>query len=77
MFETFKKGIVKVKDHIFTFFKEGAVLYGNNACERVVRKIKIKQIISGCFRTDEGVDIFAKMHSIAETGSSRRRTPTL
>ncbi|WP_412178594.1 hypothetical protein [Segatella copri] len=29
--------------------------------------IKIKQKVSGCFRTDEGADDFAKLHSIAET----------
>lgn len=28
---------------------------------------KIKQKVSGCFRTDEGADDFAKLHSIAET----------
>ena len=31
------------------------------------RNIKIKQKISGCFRTDKGADDFAKIHSIAET----------
>lgn len=38
-----------------------------HAIERGVRKIKIKQKVSGCFRTDEGADDFAKLHSIAET----------
>ena len=28
---------------------------------------KIKQKVSGCFRTDSGADDFAKLHSIAET----------
>ena len=32
-----------------------------------MRKTKIKQNVSGCFRTDEGADDFAKLHSIAET----------
>ena len=43
------------------------VPYDNNASERGVRKIKIKQKVSGCFRTDGGADDFAKLHSIAET----------
>jgi len=30
-------------------------------------KIKIKQKVSGFFRTDGGADDFAKLHSIAET----------
>jgi len=47
----------------FYFF----VINKKNASERGVRKIKIKQKVSGCFRTDGGADDFAKLHSIAET----------
>jgi len=32
-----------------------------------VRKIKIKQKVSGCFCTDSGADDFAKLRFIAET----------
>lgn len=73
-FETFRKGIVKVKDHLFTFLKEEAVPYDNNASEQGVRKIKIKQKVSGCFRTVEGADIFAMMHSIAETAKKNNNS---
>ena len=66
-FDTFKKGILKVKDYLFTFLTDPHVPYDNNASERGVRKIKIKQKVSGCFRTDGGADDFAKLHSIAET----------
>ena len=66
-FESFKKGILKVKDYLFTFLTDPHVPYENNASERGVRKIKIKQKVSGCFRTDGGADDFAKLHSIAET----------
>ena len=66
-FETFKKGIYKVKDYLFTFLSDFSVPYDNNASERGIRKIKVKQKVSGCFRTDDGADIFAKIHSIAET----------
>lgn len=66
-FETFKKGIYKVKHYLFTFLSDFAVPYDNNASERGVRKIRVKQKVSGCFRTDDGADIFAKIHSIAET----------
>ena len=66
-FESFKKGILKVKDFLFTFLSNPLVPYDNNASERGVRKIKIKQKVSGCFRTDGGADDFAKLHSIAET----------
>ena len=66
-FESFKKGILKVEDYLFTFLSDPHVPYDNNASERGVRKIKIKQKVSGCFRTDSGADDFAKLHSIAET----------
>ena len=66
-FESFKKGILKVKDYLFTFLTDPHVPYENNASERGMRKIKIKQKVSGCFRTDGGADDFAKLHSIAET----------
>ena len=66
-FESFKKGILKVKDYLFTFLTDLHVPYENNASERGVRKIKVKQKVSGCFRTDGGANDFAKIHSIAET----------
>ena len=66
-FETFKKGIYKVKDYLFAFLSDFSVPYDNNASERGIRKKKVKQKVSGCFRTDDGADIFAKIHSIAET----------
>lgn len=66
-FERFKKGILKVKDYLFTFLSNPLVPYDNNASERGVRKIKIKQKVSGCFRSDGGADDFVKLHSIAET----------
>ena len=65
--ERFKRGILKVKDYLFTFLTNPHVPYDNNASERGVRKIKIKQKISGGFRTDDGADDFAKLHSIADT----------
>ena len=66
-FERFKKGILKVKDYLFTVLSNPLVPYDNNASERGVRKIKVKQKVSGCFRTDSGADDFAKLHSIVET----------
>jgi transposase len=50
-FEKFKRGILKVKDFLFTFLSDPHVPYDNNASERGVRKIKIKQKVSRCFRT--------------------------
>ena len=32
-----------------------------------VAELRVKQKVSGCFRTDSGADDFAKLHSIVET----------
>jgi len=66
-FESFRKGVLKVQEYLFTFLSDLRVPYDNNASEQGVRKIKIKQKVSGCFRTNRGADDFAKLHSIAET----------
>jgi hypothetical protein len=39
----------------------------NNASERGIRKLKIKQKISGTFRSDNGADAFFAKHSVADT----------
>ena len=66
-FESYRKGILKVENYLFTFLTDPHVPYDNNASERGARKIKIKQEVSGCFWTDGGADDLAKLHSIAET----------
>jgi len=66
-FNSLKKGLAKCRDYIFTFLTNPEVPYDNNASERAIRKIKVKQKVSGCFRTNDGADIFMKLHSIAET----------
>lgn len=66
-FATFQKGIMKCQDYLFTFLYDPEVPYDNNGSERAVRKIKVKQKVSGCFRTDEGADAFMILHSITET----------
>lgn len=66
-FHKFKNGLFKCKDYLFTFLHNPNVPYDNNASERGVRKIKVKQKVSGCFRTEQGADTFMNIHSIAET----------
>ncbi len=68
IFQSLARGVgIVVKDYLFTFLSDPRVPYENNGSERGVRKIKIKQKVCGCFRTDKGADDFAKLHFIAET----------
>jgi hypothetical protein len=64
---TFKKRLIKYRNYIFTFLYHLDVPPDNNASERAIRNIKVKQKISGQFRSEQGCDNFAKLRSV--TGS--------
>lgn len=66
-FQKFKNGLFKCKDYLFTFLQNSNVPYDNNASERGIRKMKVKQKVSGCFRTEQGADTFMNIHSVVET----------
>ena len=70
-FEKLRHGIAKVKDYLFTFLTEKDVPPDNNASERAVRIIKVKQKVSGCFRTVLGADNYARLHSIMDTAHKK------
>lgn len=65
--ETLRKGLAKWKDHFFTFLIREGVPPDNNGSERAVRNIKVKQKVSGCFRTEDGADNYVVLRSIIDT----------
>lgn len=74
-FNELKRGIIKRRDHIFNFLENPAIPSDNNASERGIRKLKVKQKISGCFRSDTGADAFHALHSIADTAWKNGQSP--
>lgn len=66
-FERLRKGLVKARDYIFNFLEDPLIPSDNNSSERGIRKLKVKQKISGTFRSDAGADAFFAIHSIADT----------
>lgn len=68
-FEKLRKGIAKWEEYLFTFLTDGGVSPDNNASERAIRNIKTKQKVSGCFRTNDGADIYMMIKSIMETAN--------
>ncbi len=56
---TFHKRMNKYKDYIFTFLYHPEVPPENNASERAIRNIKVKQKVSGQFKTQLGAEIYA------------------
>lgn len=64
---SFRKRMVKYKDYLFTFLYHPKVPPDNNASERAIRNIKVKQKISGQFKSEKGADTFAMLRSITDT----------
>lgn len=74
-FEKLRKGLVKCRDYIFNFLDNPMIPPDNNASERGIRKLKVKQKISGTFRSDIGADAFFAIHSIADTAWKNKLSP--
>lgn len=63
----FIKRLTKNRQSIFVFLKHEFVPFDNNGSERAIRNVKVKNKISGCFRTFEGAVIFAVLRSVIDT----------
>jgi len=57
----------KYRDYIFTFLYHPKVPPDNNGSERAIRNIKVKQKISGQFKSPTGAFNFAVLRSITDT----------
>ena len=64
---SFQKRLVKYRDYVFPFLYHPAVPAHNNDSERAIRNIKIKQKISGQFKTLSSAENFAILRSIIGT----------
>ncbi|GHV28234.1 hypothetical protein FACS1894176_10700 [Bacteroidia bacterium] len=51
--------------------------YDNNASDRSVRPLKVKQKVSGGFRSNKGAAAYAVIHSIADTARKNQLSPFL
>ena len=67
---TFQKSMIKGRNCLFTFLYNLEVPPDNNASERAVRNVKVKQKISGQFKS--GQDTFCTLRSIIDTLRKRQ-----
>lgn len=64
---TFYKRMVREQHFLLTFLFNSNVPADNNGSERAIRNIKVKQKISGQFKTEKAAQNFAKIRSIIDT----------
>jgi len=64
---TFYKRMCRERQHLFTFLFIEQVPPDNNASERAIRNVKVKQKISGQFKKKQAAQNFAKIRSVIDT----------
>lgn len=65
--QTFQNRLKKHREYLLVFLYRPEVPPDNNASERAIRNIKVKQKISGQFRSTDGAFRFAVLRSITDT----------
>ena len=72
---SFQKRLIKYRQHIFTFLYYHEVPPDNNGSERALRNVKVKQKVSGQFKSFSGATSFAILRSVIDTAIKNNINP--
>jgi transposase len=64
---TLQKSLTKIQQYILRFLYHSFVPADNNGSERAIRNVKVKQKVSGQFKSTQGAEDFATIRSIIDT----------
>ena len=70
-----QKRLAKYQDYLFGFLYNGFVPPDNNGSERAIRNFKVKQKVSGFFKTNKGAANYAILRSICDTAIKNNQNP--
>jgi len=63
------------EDAVLAFALVEGVPFTNNQAERDLRPSKVKQKVSGCFRTAQGASVYARLQAVISTCRKQERNP--
>ena len=70
-----QKRLIKHEYHMFNFLFYPDVPSDNNGSERAIRNVKVKQKVSGHFRSERGAEMYAILQSVFDTFIKRGADP--
>ena len=70
---TLQKSLLKYRHHVFRFLYQKEVPYENNASERSIRMVKVKQKVSGCFKSLQ--EAYCIIKSVVDTAIKNGSNP--
>ena len=76
-YESLRKSLEKYREYVFAFLENLNVPYDNNASESKIRPLKVKQKVSGMFKSDNGGNNFTQLYSIVDTARKHNQDPFL
>lgn len=72
---SFINGLKNKKNYMLVFLTRDDIPADNNGSERSVRPVKTKMKVSGQFKTFEGAQAYANLHSVVQTARKKGNNP--